>query len=137
MSPKHCLLHPRQPPPRLLVAEAQPAPITEAAGVDRPVLRHHHQVLPAGLGQADALVVKQLRPSRARWLLLVQHGAESKMAVPAVAPGKELAVLGHGDGEVASAHCHHPRPDSGDAGGALRAQQRQAFREHSASGERS
>ena len=57
----------------------------------------------------------------ARRLLLVQHGAESKMAVPAVAPGKELAVLGHGDGEVTSARRHRPRPDSWDAGGALRA----------------
>jgi hypothetical protein len=56
----------------------------------------------------------------ARRLLLVQHGAESKMAVPAVAPGKELAVLGHGDGEVPSARRHRP-PDSWDAGGALRA----------------
>ena len=51
------------------------------------------------------------------WLLLVQHGAESKMAVLAVAPGKELAVLGHGDGEVQSARRHRPRPDSWDAGG--------------------
>ena len=34
------------------------------------------------------LVVKHLWPSRARRLLLVQHGAESKMAMLAVAPGK-------------------------------------------------
>jgi hypothetical protein len=33
------------------------------------------------------------------------------MAVPAFAPGKELAVLGHGDGEVTSARRHRP-PDS-------------------------
>jgi hypothetical protein len=45
----------------------------------------------------------------ARRLLLVQHGAESKMAVPAFAPVKELAVLGHSDGEVASASRHRPR----------------------------
>ena len=83
---------------------AQPAVIAVAAGVDRPVLRHHRQVAKAGRGQAD--VAKQLWPSRARRLLLVQHGAESKMAVPAVAPDKELAVLGHGDGEVTSARRH-------------------------------
>ena len=45
-----------------------------------------------------------------------QYGAESKMA-----PGKQLAVLGHGDGQVDSARRHRPRPDSWDAGGALRA----------------
>jgi hypothetical protein len=44
-----------------------------------------------------------------------QYGAESKMA-----PGKQLAVLGHGDGQVDSARRHRPRPDSWDAGGALR-----------------
>ena len=39
-----------------------------------------------------------------------QYGAESKMA-----PGKQLAVLGHGDGQVDSARRHRPRPDSWDA----------------------
>jgi hypothetical protein len=43
-----------------------------------PRRRHRHR---AGRGQADALVVKQLRPSRARWLLLVQNGAESEMGL--------------------------------------------------------
>jgi len=94
---------------------AQPAVIAVAAGVDRPVLRHHRQVAVASRGQADALVAKHLRPSRARRLLLVQHVAESKMAVLAFAPGKELAVLGHGDGEFPSARRHRPRPDSWDA----------------------
>jgi hypothetical protein len=56
--------HPHQP--RLLVAEAQPPVKALAAGVHRPVLRHHRQVAPAGRGQANALVAKQLRPSRAR-----------------------------------------------------------------------
>jgi len=70
----------------------------------------------AGRGQADALVVKQIRPSRrARRLLLVQHGAESELSMIALAAGKELAVLGHGDGEVDSACCHRVRPDSGAA----------------------
>jgi len=47
----------------------------------------------------------------------------------ALAAGKELAVLGHGDGEVASARRHRPRPDSRDAGSALRAPAAdQAFR---------
>jgi uncharacterized protein YoaH (UPF0181 family) len=39
-------------------------------------------------GQAVALVAKQLRPSRARQLLLVQHGAESELSFSALAPGK-------------------------------------------------
>ena len=55
--------------------------MTAAAGVDRPVLRHHRQVAPAGRGQADALVVKHLWPSRARRLLLVQHGAEPELSM--------------------------------------------------------
>ena len=114
-SRKHRLRHPRQLPPRLHVAEAQPPVKARAAGVDRPVLCHHRQVAPAGSGQADALVGKQLRPSRARRLLLVQHGAESEMAVSAVAARKELAVLGHSDGEVHSARRHRPRPDAWDA----------------------
>ena len=37
-------------------------------------------------GQADALVAKQLRPSRARRLLLVQRGAEFELALPAFSP---------------------------------------------------
>jgi len=36
------------------------------------------------------------RSRRALRLLLMLNGAESEMAVLAVAPGKELAVLGHG-----------------------------------------
>jgi len=132
---KQRLRHPRQPPPRLPVAEAQLAVIASAAGVDRPVLRHHRQVATAGRGQADALVGKQLRPSRARRLLLVQHGAESELSMIALAAGKELAVLGHGDGEVA--------PHAAIALAltpwmlAVRSDPRQAFRKHSASGERS
>jgi len=57
-------------------------------------------------------VVRQLWPSRARRLLLVQHGAESEMAFFALAAGKDLAVLGHGDGEISSARRHRPRPDA-------------------------
>jgi hypothetical protein len=41
-------------------------------------------------GQADALVGKLLRPSRARRLLLAQHGAESELSVLALAAGKDL-----------------------------------------------
>ncbi|MFN9898234.1 MAG: hypothetical protein ACK55Z_05435, partial [bacterium] len=82
---KQLLRHPRQTPPSLLVAEAQPAFTDVAEVVDRPVLRHHRQVVGAGRGQADALVRKQLRPSRARRLLLVQHGAESELAMIALA----------------------------------------------------
>jgi hypothetical protein len=37
--------------------------------------------------QADALVAKQLRPSRARRLILTSHGAEPKLPLDAVAPG--------------------------------------------------
>ena len=44
-----------------------------------------------------------LRPSRARRLLLVLHVAESDLAFVALAAGQELAVLVHGDGEIASA----------------------------------
>jgi hypothetical protein len=44
--------------------------------------------------------------------------AEFKAAVLPDAPGKELAVLGHGDGEAASAR-HCPRPGVQDAGGAV------------------
>jgi len=106
VSPKHCLLHPRQPPPRLLVAEAQPAVNALAVGVDR------RQVAKAGRGQADALVAKQLRPSRARRLLLVQRGAEFELALPAVAPGKELAVLY----TATFLHSQHPVPASGRPG---------------------
>jgi alpha-tubulin suppressor-like RCC1 family protein len=41
---------------------------------------------------------------------VVIRGAESEMAVLAVAPGKELAVLGHGDGVSTFARRHCPRP---------------------------
>jgi hypothetical protein len=47
------------------------------------------------------------RSRRALRLLLVLNGAESEMAVLAVAPGKELAVLGHGDGGAVSARYHY------------------------------
>jgi hypothetical protein len=59
----------------------------------------------------QARVTLPLRPSRARRLLLVLHVAESDLAFVALAAGKELAVLGHGEGETASARRHRPRPD--------------------------
>jgi hypothetical protein len=46
------------------------------------------------------------RETPGRRLLLVQHGSESEIAVPAVAPGKELAVLGDCDGGAPSARRH-------------------------------
>jgi hypothetical protein len=89
-SRKHRLRHPRQPPPRLLVAEAQLPATAAAAGVHRTVLCHDRQVAVACRGQADALVAKQLRASRPGRPLLVPQGAQSQLAVTAVAPGIQL-----------------------------------------------